>query len=146
MIAVMWFHSHFGTSASCSYTAKAQTTMSELEAIVPNVPKHVCKCGQCQKCEETNIERAFLLRDAVVSAVAWHKTERLQSIVRVLLNFEPTNAALAVTGLGRLLGDAEVWVDMDIPSHKVLAAVKEKWKVWHVPRPLGMTGHRVGVR
>ena len=87
-----------------------------------------CKCGVCSGCIKDNIEKAFVFRDAVMSAFAWEKTSRLEALVRQLINFVPTTAALSQTGLGRLLFDSDLWRKMDAPSLALLATVKTKWK------------------
>ena len=40
-----------------------------------------CKCGNCVECVKLRIEKAFVFRDAVIAAVAWAKTDRLETLV-----------------------------------------------------------------
>ena len=87
-----------------------------------------CKCGTCVECCRENTEKAFIFRDAIVSAFAWEKTTRLEALVRQLLNFVPSTVALTQTGIGRLLFDADIWKNMDPASLSMLALVKSKWK------------------
>ena len=56
------------------------------------------KCGACNECVKDNIEKAFVFRDAIVSAFAWEKTSKLEALVRQLINFAPTIVALTQTG------------------------------------------------
>ena len=87
-----------------------------------------CKCGACSECIKDNVERAFMFRDAIINAFAWEKTSKLETLIRQLINFAPTNLALTQTGLGRLLFDSDLWKKMDDPSLSMLASVKSKWK------------------
>ena len=87
-----------------------------------------CKCGACSECVKDNVEKAFVFRDAIISAFGWEKTSKLEALVRQLINFAPTALALTQTGLGRLLFDSDLWKKMDDPSLSMLASVKSKWK------------------
>ena len=61
-----------------------------------------CKCGKCSECVKIRIEKAFIFRGAVVAAVAWGKTDRLETIVSALIDFTLWRVSLARSGLGAL--------------------------------------------
>ena len=92
----------------------------------------LCRCGSCDACLERAalvLQRAFLLRDAVVNAVAWQNVRKLEGLLKSLLNFVPGKAALVATGLGRLLHDEGIWNGIDVPARGLLVAVRTKWRV-----------------
>ena len=48
--------------------------MKRKESALVSGNSAVCKCGACIECIKDNVEKAFVFRDAVVSAFAWEKT------------------------------------------------------------------------
>ena len=121
------FRSQQSTQLSINWCGPV-CAMKRKEQSVPSSLVAGCKCGKCDACEKENIEKAFILRDAIVNAFAWEKTTKLEVLVRQLISFNPSVAALAQTGIGRLLFDSELWKKMEPSSLVMLAAVKEKWK------------------
>ena len=63
-----------------------------------------------------------------MAAAAWQRHDKLRTLVHSMLNFEPCQVSLAVTGLGRLLNDSDIWTGLDELSLSVLGAVKTKWR------------------
>ena len=79
-------------------------------------------------CTELRIEQAFKLRDSITRAFAWHDAAKLQVLLRSCMRFSPCTVTLAVTGIGRLICDKPIWSGVDSLSHKLLLALRIKWK------------------
>ena len=91
----------------------------------PVVPR--CKCSCCPICVEARVEKAFIFRDAIMSAVAWKKVDRLETLVSALIKFTPCRVSLARSGLGALVSDGGIWNGMDASATRVWAALKAKF-------------------
>ena len=83
-------------------------------------------CAQ-SSCTASRIEQAFHLRDSITRAYAWQDHLKLQALARSCIRFTPCAATLAVTGVGRLLGDKVLWAGVNESTRSLVLVTKARW-------------------
>ena len=74
------------------------------------------------------ISEALRLRAKVIDAVTWKSTQRLRTLLRQLIAFQPSRAEMIATGIGLLLGDRSIWTLVGQVDAALANVALRRWK------------------